>query len=62
MNVGLVDVDGHHFPNLASEYGLQQIDKIIQRGFKVNLSSSIMAQLHASYMVVICFMPHYKGG
>ena len=20
-----------------------------------------MAQLHASYMVVICFMPHYKG-
>lgn len=21
-----------------------------------------MAQLHASYMVVICFTPHYKGG
>ena len=20
-----------------------------------------MAQLHANYMVVICFMPHYKG-
>ena len=20
-----------------------------------------MAQLHASYMVVICFIPHYKG-
>ena len=20
-----------------------------------------MVQLHASYMVVICFMPHYKG-
>ena len=28
---------------------------------KTHHQTMIMAQLHASYMVVICFMPHYKG-